>query len=61
MATTTYKLDEARREKVKDAAFKISWAIQDQVSMTNVIKKLIDDHLDDFVERVEKSKEFDVK
>lgn len=52
MKPTTVKIDAARREKLKDAAFEISMAKREVINMTEVIKYLVDNYTDDAVKEM---------
>jgi hypothetical protein len=41
---TTVKIDAARRETLKDAAFEVSMELREVVSMTDILRHLIDNY-----------------
>jgi hypothetical protein len=47
MKSTTIKIDATRREALKDASFKVSMETGKIHTMTDVVKFLIDNHLED--------------
>jgi len=61
MGDTTVRIDDARRERLKNAAFKISMAKGDMVSVSDLIRYLIDNKLEEtkkeLVDREELRKE----
>lgn len=51
---TTIKIDPARREALKDAAFDIQYEIRENVTMSDVVRHLIDKHLKEAIEEMKK-------
>jgi len=51
---TTIKIDPARREALKDAAFDIQYEIRENVTMSDVVRHLIDRHLKEAVEEMKR-------
>lgn len=49
MKETTIKIDPARREALKDAAFDIQYEIRESVTMSDVVRHLIDKHLEEAI------------
>jgi hypothetical protein len=57
MSSTTFRLDEKRREKLKEASYQLSISRKEVVKMTDIIKDLIDLKLDQYLKEEEEKKE----
>jgi hypothetical protein len=53
---TTIKIDAARREALKDAAFDVQYHIRESVTMSEVVRHLIDNHLQEAIQEMKKGK-----
>jgi hypothetical protein len=52
MKNTTVKIDAVRRETLKDAVFEISMETRKMITMSDVIKHLIDHHTGDAIKEM---------
>lgn len=52
MKDTTVKIDAARREVLKDAAFKVSMETREMTSMTDVLRFLVDNYTEEAITKM---------